>query len=180
MQGAHLALVPVPSLACSDPPLASHGSGTEMQTHYKCHQAHVIRPLPASPNSSPLLSSPSSFFLLLGQAKLAPAPGSLHLLFLTPGRLPRFFMMGLFSSVKSWHKCHFLGEAALTACLQVVPLSEALSVFNNLFYRTHNTCNRRICCLVLPYWRVSSIRAEAGFVLLIALPLAPRTMPGTQ
>lgn len=122
-----------------------------MQTHYECPQAHVIQPLPASPNSSRLLSSPSGFFLLLGQVRLAPAPGPLHSPFLTPRRLfPWIFYDGLILL------CQVLAQMSLPRrgcadCLsQVVPLSEVLSAFNNLFYFPHNTCNRLICCLVLP------------------------------
>lgn len=82
----------------------------------------TILPLPTSPAASQLLSSSTLFFLLSGQVKLVPPRGlctcsSLNL----EESFPRFCTMGLFSSVKSWHKCHFLGEAAMTAFLKWCP-----------------------------------------------------------
>lgn len=47
-------------------------------------------------------------------------------------------MMGSFISDKSWHKCHLLGEAILTALSKVVPSTQAVSVFYNLFYFPYN------------------------------------------
>lgn len=60
--------------------------------------------------------------------------------------------MGLFSSVKSWHKCHFLGEAALPACLRWCPYPRhslyLITCFTSLIIPT-TICNHLICGLVL-------------------------------
>lgn len=121
VQGTHLPWVPVLSLTCSDPPLASHGSGNKRQAPY--------HPAPATSPTSPLLSSPTGCSPSLGQVKRAPPQGlcscsSLNL----EESFPRFCTMGLFSSGKSWHTCHLLGEAALTAYLRWCPIGGTLCI----------------------------------------------------
>lgn len=121
---------PLRAYRCKSPRPVTHplrpspGFRVENANFYQGLQGCVTWPLPASPPIWQVLSRPMASFCHLDKTSLfLPQDlctcSSLNLKEFSPS----FYKMGLFSSAKSGHKCHLLGEACLDH-----------GVFCNLFY----------------------------------------------